>query len=135
MVLGMMTGLHNRISVQDIGIDNLTEADGLAVGTASGFVGKVMENMLSGIFTVDDEELYKYLAQLADEENIFIEPSAAAGFSGTRWLNGTPEGKNYIGSLNLREKMKDSTHIVWATGGSMVPPEIMKSYYERGAKS
>ena len=132
MVLGMMTGLHNRISVQDIGIDNLTEADGLAVGTASGFVGKVMENMLSGIFTVDDEELYKCLAQLADKENIFIEPSAAAGFSGTCWLNGTPEGKNYIGSLNLREKMKDSTHIVWATGGCMVPPEIMKSYYERG---
>ena len=47
MVLGMMTGLHNKVSVQDFGIDNITEADGLTVGKASGFVGKVMEDMLS----------------------------------------------------------------------------------------
>ncbi len=132
MVLGMMTGLHNNISVQDVGIDNITEADGLAVGRASGFVGKVLEDMLSGIFTVDDEKLYKYLAKLADSENIFIEPSAVSGFPGVYWISNTPEGKDYIDSLNLRDKMKDSTHIIWATGGSMVPWEIMQSYYERG---
>lgn len=135
MVLGMMTGLHNNISVQDVGIDNLTEADGLAVGRASGFVGKVMENILSGIFTVNDDELYKYLAKLADTQGIFIEPSAAAGIPGIRWINNTMEGKSYIDSMKLRDKMKNSTHIVWATGGSMVPPEIMKSYYERGIGS
>ena len=52
MLLGMATGLHNRIAVQDVGLTGRTHADGLAVGRPSGFVGKVMEPYLSGEFTL-----------------------------------------------------------------------------------
>ena len=82
MLLGLMTGLHDKIAVQDIGIDNVTDADGLAVGRPSGFVGKTIEPFLSGNYTVSDEELYRLLKELADTENIYLEPSALAGMIG-----------------------------------------------------
>jgi len=132
MLVGMLTGLHNKICVQDLGIDNITEADGLAVGRPSGFVGRIMEKLLSGIFTIEDNKLYKFLSMLADTENIFIEPSAAAGFTGPSWLMSSPEGRKYLESMNLLSKMDNAAHIVWATGGSMVPDTIMMSYYHKG---
>ena len=57
MLLGVYTGLHDQIAVQDLGIDNLTAADGLAVGRASGFVGRAMERLLDGFYTLDDQTM------------------------------------------------------------------------------
>jgi len=31
--------------------------------------------------------------------------------------------------------MKNSSHIAWATGGSMVPKDIMETYYKKGLES
>lgn len=76
MMLGVHTGLHDAISVQDIGIDNITAADGLAVGRASGFVGRAMERLLDGYLTISDERMYRLLGQLNEAENIQLEPSA-----------------------------------------------------------
>lgn len=133
MLLGMMTGLHDQISVQDIGLDNLTDADGLAVGRPSGFVGKIIEPFLSGIYTVSDVRLYKLLKDLADSENIYLEPSALAGMIGPVWLAG--EASDYLSRHGLFEKFSQGTHIVWATGGSMVPKEMMEKYYQKGVNS
>ncbi|EHX4537419.1 D-serine ammonia-lyase, partial [Escherichia coli] len=82
MLLGVHTGLHDQISVQDIGIDNLTAADGLAVGRASGFVGRAMERLLDGFYTLSDQTMYDMLGWLAQEEGIRLEPSALAGIAG-----------------------------------------------------
>ncbi len=82
MMLGVHTGLHDAISVQDIGIDNITAADGLAVGRASGFVGRAMERLLDGYLTISDERMYRLLGQLNEAENIQLEPSALAGMIG-----------------------------------------------------
>ncbi|MED1104498.1 D-serine ammonia-lyase [Bacillus paramycoides] len=132
MLLGLMTGLHDKISVQEIGIDNVTDADGLAVGRPSGFVGKTMEPFLSGSYTVSDEELYRLLKELADTENIYLEPSALAGMIGP--LNVCKVENEYLQKHQLTEKVKKGTHIVWGTGGSMVPEDVMSEYYKKGVK-
>ena len=131
MLLGMYTEKHDMVCVQDFGIDNKTIADGLAVGRASGFVGKTFEELLSGIFTIDDNRLYEFLSDFADTENIYLEPSACAGFLGPILIN-KEEGKEYIRNHNLFDKMDCSTHIVWGTGGNLVPKEVMNHYYNTG---
>ncbi|PGS96963.1 D-serine ammonia-lyase [Bacillus anthracis] len=131
MLLGLMTGLHDKIAVQDIGIDNVTDADGLAVGRPSGFVGKTMEPFLSGNYTVSDEELYRLLKELADTEHIYLEPSALAGMIGPVKVC---KEDAYLQKQQLIEKMKKGTHIVWGTGGSMVPKDVMNGYYKKSSE-
>lgn len=116
MLLGVYTGLHDGIAVQDLGIDNVTAADGLAVGRASGFVGRAMERLLDGFYTLSDQSMYDMLGWLAQEEGIRLEPSALAGMAGP-----------------LRFKADACvTHLVWATGGGMVPEEEMARYLAKG---
>lgn len=129
MLLGVHTGLHDKISVQDIGIDNITAADGLAVGRASGFVGRAMERLLDGFYTLDDQEMYDLLALLNQTENIKLEPSALAGMVGALKIH----DPDYLARLNLSEdQLNQATHVVWATGGGMVPREEMEKYLSLG---
>ena len=129
MTLGLATGLHDAVCVKDIGLDGLTAADGLAVGRPSSLVGRLMETRLDGCFTVEDDELYRLLALLACTEEIPVEPSGCAGFPGVR---GVLEQQAYLEKRGLAPLMHQACHIVWATGGSMVPPEEMASYRQRG---
>jgi D-serine dehydratase len=130
MLLGLMTGLNAEISVQDFGIDNQTDADGLAVGRPSALVGKFMKQLLNGVYTVDDSMLYILLSHLIDEENVALEPSALAGVYGPVKLFNN--GEEYFKQNNF--KLDHTVHISWATGGSLVPEEIMESYYQKGVR-
>ncbi len=132
MLIGSMTGKHNKVSVQDFGIDNISAADGLAVGRASGFVGKTLENLMSGCYSVKDENLYRLLSKMADSEKIFLEPSALAGVPGIAKILTSKEGIEYLKKNNLENKLENITHIAWATGGSMVPKDIINQYYNEG---
>lgn len=126
MMLGVHTGLHDAISVQDIGIDNITAADGLAVGRASGFVGRAMERLLDGYLTISDERMYRLLGQLNEAENIQLEPSALAGMIGPIVVTKSVE---YRARMQFDDTvMGNATHLVWATGGGMVPAEEMDFY-------
>ena len=127
MLLGLATGLHNRICVQDVGLTGKTHADGLAVGRPSGFVGGMMESMLSGEMTIEDAKLYEYLRDLWNSEGIFIEPSACAAFQGV-FMTGSKEMQEYIDQHQLRSKMGNVTHIAWATGGRLVPEEMRREF-------
>ena len=126
MLLGVHTGLHDAIAVQDLGIDNLTAADGLAVGRASGFVGRAMERLLAGFYTLSDQEMYDLLGLLARDEQIRLEPSALAGMAGPWRVAANLEWQ--AGQGLDAAKMASATHLVWATGGGMVPAEEMEKY-------
>ena len=130
MLLGIYTGLHDTISVQDIGIDNLTAADGLAVGRASGFVGRAMERLLDGLYTLDDQTLYDMLGWLAQEEGIRLEPSALAGMAGPQHVCASTDYQQMHGFS--AEQLNHATHLVWATGGGMVPEADMAQYLAKG---
>ncbi len=128
MLTGMVTRLHGDISVQDIGLTGRTDADGLAVGRPSGFVGKLIAPMLSGECTVRDARLYDYMRDLLESEDIFLEPSACAAFQGVAKWGKSEEIRTYLKENGLTDKMKDAVHIAWATGGSLVPEEVREAY-------
>lgn len=116
MLLGLLTGKFSDMHVRDYGIDNITEADGLAVGSPSKLVSRVCDRLLDGEYTVEDEELFIYLAMLKDSENIKIEPSAASSL---------------LGPVRAGEE-KNRVHICWATGGLLVPEEEYERMYLMG---
>ncbi len=130
MLLGMYTGLHDKICVQDLEIDNRTCADGLAVGRPSAFVGQTMAQLIHGIYTVEDDELMRLLALMKDTEDISLEPSALAGLPGI--VRVLEQDKAELQRLGLWDKMANATHIAWATGGSLLPDVEQQEYYRVG---
>lgn len=130
MMLGLVTGKNSSIAVKDIGLSINTCADGLAVGTPSELVAKMMSTILDGCFSVQDSEMLIYLAELYDREGIKIEPSAAAGFAGPRFITSSETGKEYLAGHTIEEE--NITHVVWTTGGSMEPEEEFMRNYKEG---
>jgi D-serine dehydratase len=84
-----------------------------------------MGPLLTGIYTIQDEELFTLLKTLVDSEGIQLEPSALAGMFGPI---------NTIRGNSADANSPNATHIVWATGGGMVPQSEMDLYYEMGGK-
>jgi D-serine dehydratase len=128
MLLGCASGLHDEVSVKDFGIDGKTEADGLAVGRASAFIGRTIEPYLSGIATIQDENLYLLMRDLLEMEDVFIEPSACASFAA--FLQ-SKKLEQYIVENGLQDVKDNIVHIAWATGGNMVPKYMVDEYLEK----
>ena len=106
MLLGQATGKGAEVSCADYGISGHTLADGLAVQRPSPLVSDKAAHLASGFHTVTDRTILASVAWLHDGEGITVEPSAAAGLT-IPW--------------RVREP---GTHLVWLTGGSLVPSEV-----------
>lgn len=131
VTLGIATQEFEKANVHDFGISGMTEADGLACASPSGFVTRIMTNHLSGSFTVYDSKLYDYLRLLYASENIEIEPSSCAAFSGPVGLLHFENTRKYCADHGLTgDVLAGSIQIAWATGGRLVPDEIRKVYLE-----
>lgn len=127
-----LPGLDAHPSVYELGLNNQTEADGLAVPRASELAADVVRGFLGGVFTVEDETLFRHLCLLKDREGLQIEPSAAAGFGGPRALLESAAGQDYLQRQKLLPHMANATHIVWTTGGLFVPDEEYARFLARG---
>ncbi|WP_181349090.1 D-serine ammonia-lyase [Thalassobacillus sp. CUG 92003] len=130
VLLGLMTRQFHRVSVQDFGIDNQTDADGLAVGRSSKFAVPAVKHLVTGIYTVEDEELFKLLSQLYRTEALTLEPSALAGLYGPIQLL----KHHVLKQKTLNVHIDRATHIAWATGGNLVPSENMRAFISQGDK-
>ena len=126
VLIGLLTGKMNKVSVHDFGIDNITEADGLAVGRPSAFASGISKLLISGIYSLEDAELFRLLYMLGKTENIFLEPSATAGLKGPYQI----AKSDYYSKHSINPAQ--ITHIAWATGGALVPKDEMAAFYKKG---
>jgi D-serine dehydratase len=134
MLMGVYTGLHDKLAVQDFGITNHTAADGLAVGRPSGFVGKSMHRMIDGYYTLTDDEMYALLYLMEHTEHIALEPSALAGAPGFAQV--LHERQGYRQRLGLTDATwSNANHLIWATGGGMMPAEEFQTYLAMGKRA
>ncbi|KIC11729.1 serine dehydratase [Leisingera sp. ANG-M1] len=128
----LASGLEQVVNVYDAGLTNKTEADGMAVAEVSQFVAQVMQPLLSGVYTVADDDLFRWLALAQDHAGLQLEPSAAACLGGPQMLLSTAEGQGYLAQHGLEGCMGQGTHVMWATGGSLVPEAEYQGFLQKG---
>ena len=130
MLLGLHTGLHDGISVAELGLTTRTVADGLAVGRPSGFVGRAMQGLIAGCVTASDEQMTGQVKALHASEGIVVEPSAASALEAIRRVAGEAvplKGSDRRGSAAVRVP-EGATHLAWLTGGGMLPAQVRAHY-------
>ena len=120
-LIQMLAQPGSHPSVYDFGLTNQTQADGLAIPRASLLAVQAMQTVLAGVLTVRDDTLFEHLAMLHGNEAMRIEPSAAAGFSGPLHLRG-----NALASAG-------ANHVVWTTGGLLVPEIEYQRFLQQAA--
>jgi len=133
MLLSLIAGFEENLSVYDIGLKNESVADGLVVGRASRLAGPLIQRLVAGVFTVTDRMLLRFLYWLEKSEGLRIEPSAAAGFAGPLFLMATPAGLDYLARAGLQGAQANIRHLVWTTGGRLVPAPVYEQFRMRGA--
>lgn len=125
VILGLATGLDDAVSARDLGLDGRTAADGLAVSRPSGLVCRAMRTLLDGAFTMSEDALFFFLHEMAKTQGVKLEPSALAGVPGIL--------HSLTGELGTMVDPERVTHLVWATGGALVPEAEWAAYDARGA--
>lgn len=106
MTLALASGTYGKVGLADLGLVTQTAADGLAVGRASALACRATKELVAGSITGQDQDFYWALAQLKEREGFMVEVSAAAALYGY-----------------LVHRHKAGSHLVWLTGGRLMPPE------------
>lgn len=134
-LLGFASGLYNKVSTADLGLENNTVADGLAVASLSPLVGPRCHPIVSGCYTVKDQRDMDMLSLLWQEEQIFMEPSSQVATLGPMLFQRSAAWKPYLEHYDLLGKEDNITHLAWGTGGAMVPATDRESFLLEGRPS
>lgn len=109
MLVQLAAGLDRPVDVYAIGLDNRTAADGLAVSQASMLVAGTVGALIDAVVTVEDAALFRWVRDLWERAALRLEPSAAAAFAAV------------VPSRAARSDAGTGTHVVWTTGGALLP--------------
>ncbi|HWA45409.1 MAG TPA: D-serine ammonia-lyase [Hypericibacter adhaerens] len=122
MLVQLAAGPARSVSVYDAGLDNRTDADGLAVAAASMLVARMIGELVDGCITVEDRSLYDWASHAWHEAGLRLEPSAAAGFAAAAVLADAAKAGARSPVIEAARK-PGATHLIWTTGGQLLPQQ------------
>ena len=112
----LAVGAGAPVSVYDLGLDNDTIADGLAVPVASKLVLNSVGASIDAVVAVPDATMLEWVRRAWNEARLRLEPSAASGFAAVSlFLAAALEAGSPLPSKAI--------HVVWTTGGSQLPED------------
>jgi D-serine dehydratase len=123
---------QGTVNVRDMGLRSRTAAAGLSVPELSPLVAEAMDSQLSGVFTVEDDTMFRWLAQAQDRAGLQLDPGAASSLAGPEMLMRTEAGEAYLRRRGLTEKMGKAVHVMWATAGGCMPDADYERCLMRG---
>jgi D-serine dehydratase len=116
VLAALAVGNGSPVSVYDIGLDNDTIADGLAVPVASKLVMSSVGASIDAAVAVTDASMLDWVRRAWNESRLRLEPSAASGFAAVPlFLAATSNAGAALPS--------GAVHVVWTTGGSQLPDD------------
>lgn len=108
----LAAGKGAPVSVYELGLDNLTIADGLAVPLASALVMDTVGDQIDAVVAVPESEMLTWVRRAWEEAGLRLEPSAAAALAAIG---------PYRRALAAGAIPDTAVHIAWTTGGSLLP--------------
>ncbi len=116
VLAALAVGNGSPVSVYEVGLDNQTIADGLAVPLASRLVMSSIGASIDAAVAVTDESMLDWVRRAWSASRLRLEPSAASGFAAL------PLFLEAAGNAGT-PLPEQAVHIVWTTGGSQLPED------------
>ena len=123
VLAALAVGNGSPVSVYDIGLDNDTIADGLAVPVASKLVMSSVGASIDAAVAVTDAAMLDWVRRAWNESRLRLEPSAASGFAAVPLF--LEAARNTGAALP-----PGAIHVVWTTGGSQLPEDQFTALLE-----
>lgn len=131
MMLALVSRAQEPPSVYDIGLSGLTDADGLAVSRASALVLEHVGSEIDAAVAIPDGDMLDWLRRTWGEATLKLEPSAAAGFAALQpFLDAVASCPAGPDTGKPWSNIDNATHVVWTTGGNLVPEEVHRRYLD-----